>query len=165
MYRKRQLRRCEICGKDFWFRNCHAKRPGRPGRFCSNACRAKGQYGHGNPNITELGIKYGPVAAKLYGAKLRYGMFRRMALEKLSGKPPVCARCGCDDYRILEVNHRNGVSRERRHRENGVILWRMVLKTENSEKYFNVLCKVCNQADYVERAFGIEQKHQIRWVE
>lgn len=154
---------CENCKASFRFRRCYANRPGKPGRFCSIKCRLECMSGINNPNISDLARAVGSKKAKFYKHKQNYQRIRLLALQLLSGnKIPQCSRCECDVFNILEVNHLNGVKRDSKNRY-GVGLWRMVIKLKDeAKKYFNVLCKVCNQLDYIERQFGVKG-HTIVW--
>jgi hypothetical protein len=75
-----------------------------------------------------------------------------------------CARCGCDDLRILEVNHKPGTPKAATHRS-GIMLWKAIATRRLDPAGFNLLCKVCNIADYVERKWpGLSGACSVTWT-
>ncbi len=71
-----------------------------------------------------------------------------------------CAMCGCDDTRFLEINHIKGGGRkeqkgfkEKDHNisTNFVML---IHKGIRGVEDLNLLCRVCNSIDHLERQFG-----------
>jgi len=155
---KQVQKTCERCGDDFLVRQCYldraTRRGQRAGRYCSVACRRKPEL----LSFTEHSLRREPRA---YQQKKAYAKLRLEVLTLLSSGKPECERCGCPEISILEVNHRRGGGNK--HRECGARLWRAVrhLGVAAKEK-FNVLCKICNQADYVSRQFGLNNFH-ISW--
>ena len=80
---------------------------------------------------------------------------RRAELLDLLGGP-VCARCGCTEPGVLQVNHRNGGgAREIRElaRKTRFTIWllRALRSGERRAEDYDVLCAVCNILDHVER--------------
>lgn len=64
-----------------------------------------------------------------------------------------CVRCGCDDWRLLEVNHKNGGGRKELGIHSHAFQWAVVMgrrKTDDLE----ILCRPCNAIHYLERKFG-----------
>lgn len=160
---KQEQRICKTCGKKFWFRLCYAKRPGKPGTYCSNSCRAKQLYGQYNPNISELGKVIGPKAAKGYRYKERQQAIRLEAITLL--RPELtCCICGCDRYEMLEINHIFGKTEERKT-ESGYRLWQLVIKLkEKAKEQFDVRCSICNWLNWIERKFMLNgTEYTIVW--
>jgi len=77
--------------------------------------------------------------------------------EYLGGKK--CIRCGSTFPEVLEVNHKNmGGSKEKRERfTNPYRLYNDILKNKRKNE-FNVLCKLCNIAHYLEKRYGLKYK-------
>lgn len=68
---------------------------------------------------------------------------------------PICANCGCDDIRILEVNHVYGGGAEERKKLGGqAILIKHLLDGTRDTDDLNVLCKVCNWLHHLRLKFG-----------
>ena len=66
-----------------------------------------------------------------------------------------CASCGQTDDRTLEINHKNGGG----GKEYGRLGWKVVmLRVLKHPADYNVLCRVCNAADYLKRVFGVSYK-------
>ena len=88
----------------------------------------------------------------------RRAKFRLTVLQKISGKiKPVCNRCGCDDFRCLEINHINGGGcKEFREREilGGSKFYRLILTGQRKIEDLNILCRPCNNLEHLERRFG-----------
>ena len=70
-----------------------------------------------------------------------------------------CAMCGCDDTRFLEINHIKGGGRKehkgRKKTEHSSTNFVMLIhKGERGVEDLNLLCKVCNSIDHLERVYG-----------
>lgn len=160
--KKQEQRHCKQCGKGFWFRMCYAKRPGSPGSFCSNSCRASARYYFGgNPQPRGDG-SYG-TKRKQHAKQLeRYQLARTQALEKLGRlwqTAVACINCGCDYLPVLQVNHRSVF----KSRQCGAPLWRKVIKMPDVEvkEAFDIRCQVCNWAYHHQKENGL--MYQILW--
>jgi len=71
-----------------------------------------------------------------------------------------CAMCGCDDTRFLEVNHIKGGGRkeqrgfkEEDHDFSHNII-SLIYKGKRGVEDLNLLCRVCNSIDHLERVYG-----------
>jgi len=71
-----------------------------------------------------------------------------------------CAMCGCDDTRLLEVNHIKGggkkeqqTFKEDNHRSSQNIIM-LIHKDKKDTEDLNLLCRVCNSIDHLERVYG-----------
>jgi hypothetical protein len=66
-----------------------------------------------------------------------------------------CARCGCDVVSMLEINHKNGGGyRERMAVGGRTPFLRRIARGERSADDLELLCRVCNATDHVERTTG-----------
>ncbi len=86
--------------------------------------------------------------------KIKTRKVRVAVLNIISGGNPHCVRCGCDDIRLLEINHKNGGGgQEKQKTSPGTFHWNIYTgkrKTDDLE----VLCKVCNAWHYLELKYG-----------
>ncbi len=76
-------------------------------------------------------------------------------LNVISNNNPHCVRCGCDDIRLLEINHKNGGGRKDTH--NGkcsIAFYRDIYKGKREIDDLELLCKVCNSWHYLELKYG-----------
>jgi len=71
-----------------------------------------------------------------------------------------CAMCGCDDIRLLEINHIIGGGHKEQQRlkktdhnlsQNFTML---IHKGKRGTEDLNLLCRVCNSIDHLERVYG-----------
>ena len=87
--------------------------------------------------------------------RIRNAKRRIEILNVISGNNPVCVRCGCDDVRLLEINHKDGGgTQELRH---GKKVWRFlddILKGRRKTDDLELLCRVCNAEHYLELKYG-----------
>jgi len=88
--------------------------------------------------------------------------YAKIKLEVLARIDPAmkCAMCGCDDTRFLEVNHIKGGGNKELQRfkktdhnlsQNFTML---IHKRKRGTEDLNLLCRVCNSIDHLERAYG-----------
>jgi len=66
-----------------------------------------------------------------------------------------CAMCGCDDTRLLEVNHIKGGGNK--EHKNPKVTRNMILLIYNGKRGvedLNLLCRACNSLDHLERVYG-----------
>ncbi len=84
-------------------------------------------------------------------ARKWYRNYRKQAFFKVSGSiTPCCVRCGCDDVRLLEINHKNGGGGK--ERLNG--LTRAVATGARQTDDLELLCRPCNAIHALELRFG-----------
>jgi len=90
------------------------------------------------------------------------GYHTKMRLGVLAKIDPImkCAMCGCDDTRFLEVNHIKGggkkeqeIFKEDDHRSSQNIIM-LIHKDKRGTEDLNLLCRVCNSIDHLERVYG-----------
>jgi len=71
-----------------------------------------------------------------------------------------CANCGCDDTRFLEVNHIKGGGRKEqksfKKKDHNVStnFVMLILRGKRGVEDLNLLCRVCNSIDHLERVYG-----------
>lgn len=75
-----------------------------------------------------------------------------------------CVNCGCNDHRILEINHINGggTSEVKKGQYTRQFL-RSVLSGDRQIDDLNLLCKICNAEHFVKLKFGIDN-FKISWI-
>jgi hypothetical protein len=83
------------------------------------------------------------------------------------GGPLICAHCGCDDLRLIEINHRNGGGvKERRVGGNftGINFYAAIVNRTRTTEDLELTCRLCNARHYLERKVP-ETKGRIliRW--
>lgn len=83
---------------------------------------------------------------------------RLHALQKICGKEvPECKYCRCDDIRILQVNHKNGTTKERKI--NGKMILdniNTILSGKQKIDDLEVTCILCNWNYFIKKRFGID---------
>jgi len=78
-----------------------------------------------------------------------------------------CARCGCDDWRLLEINHLNGGGCQefKTHPHGPGPLYKAILDGKRSVVDLNLLCGPCNRLEYFERRFlDVVGRTEIKWT-
>lgn len=88
---------------------------------------------------------------------------RRRLCFKISGSnEPRCVRCGCDDMRLLEINHKNGGGNtEMQKGKNSNQFYAAILKGERPVDDLELLCKPCNAIHYLETKYGPLPLHVV----
>lgn len=82
----------------------------------------------------------------------RWQRQRRMAMLKVSPNLQ-CSKCGCENIRILEINHKNGGGNKefKQFYDNDVRkFWRAIISGQRKTDDLDLRCKVCNIVHYVE---------------
>ena len=84
----------------------------------------------------------------------------KLKVLALVGKGEIkCNKCGHNDIRILEVNHKSGGGhKEITSFKSNAQMYRNIAKGKRITSDLSILCRVCNAADFVERKFGIKFK-------
>lgn len=86
----------------------------------------------------------------------RHVKVRLQALRMIAGTDKLqCIRCGCDDVRLLEINHKNGggvKDQENRGGSNGIS--QAIVSGRRGVEDLEILCRPCNAIDYLERRYG-----------
>jgi hypothetical protein len=71
------------------------------------------------------------------------------------GNNPICIRCGCDDPRFLEINHKNGGgSKETRGTSKRQKFETAILSGARPIDDLEILCRACNAIHFLELKFG-----------
>lgn len=98
---------------------------------------------------------------KIYNKKYKelgkkYREERRLkVLNIISEDNPHCVRCGCDDIRLLEINHKNGGGAK--ETQGGILATKFYNDIRNGKRKtddLEILCKICNAQHYLELKFG-----------
>lgn len=90
-----------------------------------------------------------------YSAAVRDRLRRRVFFRVSGSIVPRCARCGCDDVRLLELNHRNGGgAKELRAIGSQRKLQYAIATGKRPVDDLEVLCKPCNAIHALELKYG-----------
>lgn len=85
-------------------------------------------------------------------------LLRKRAFYKITkGADYKCARCGCDDIRLLEINHKYGNGYKERA-SNNFNAWKFLMDIatdKRSVEDLELLCRPCNAVHFLERKFGL----------
>ena len=92
--------------------------------------------------------------------RIQHRRVREAAMDKLGGR--TCSNCGCDQFKILEINHILGGGRKALKETQNRQLYRSIVNDKVNLNEYNVLCRVCNALHYVEIVLGIKG-HQVAW--
>jgi len=80
---------------------------------------------------------------------------RIKAFKKIQEKIE-CVRCGCNDIRLLEINHKNGGGRQTDFKNNrgGAYMVQAIVKDIRKTNDLEILCRPCNNIHYLEMKYG-----------
>lgn len=96
-------------------------------------------------------------------AYIKYNKKQRLKALNLVGKDKiVCTRCGCDDYRLLEINHINGGGAIEYKKFN----YRLTQAIASGKRNINgleLLCKPCNGIHALELKYKEEIPLMVIW--
>lgn len=87
------------------------------------------------------------------GKKKRLLIKRRVFFNIAGSIYPRCVRCGCNDMRLLEVNHKDGGGRQEFKRK-GQGFYLDVANGRRPTDDLEILCRPCNAIHYLESRFG-----------
>ena len=75
-----------------------------------------------------------------------------------------CVRCGCDDFRFLEINHKNGGGRMEVKKEKNLrsALCRRIISGKRKPNDLEILCRPCNHIHFLEKKY--KEKIPLRVV-
>lgn len=94
--------------------------------------------------------------------KAEYERLRRN-MRRLFGSK--CAYCGCDDPRILELNHVNGKGAEDRRKRSMHHIIRDILNGKRNRNDFELTCSLCNILHYIRRRFPeLANQFKVTWA-
>jgi len=120
------------------------------------------EYARKHPDRKIGMIKYDNKYKKERG-KVSRDRVRKTNFNIISNNNPVCANCGCDDIRLLEINHINGGGNKELLKGKGSnsFAWDIYMGRRKTDD-LNLLCRPCNALDHLERIFG-EIPIRILW--
>jgi predicted nucleic acid-binding Zn-ribbon protein len=83
-------------------------------------------------------------------------LLRKRVFFRISGTiDPACVRCGCDDFRFLEINHKQGGgSREMQQGKRSAKFYRDIANGVRPTEDLEILCRPCNAIHALELRFG-----------
>lgn len=83
-------------------------------------------------------------------------IFKKRLFFRVSGLiHPKCVRCGCDDIRLIEVNHKFGGGNK--EYQKGKKVWKVhqdIVRFRRKTDDLELLCKPCNAIHYLEMKYG-----------
>lgn len=95
-------------------------------------------------------------------SRTHHARVRRRALFKVGGSiKPKCIRCGCDDSRLLEINHKELVGRNREHTGHG--FFTAIVNGTYQVIGLEILCRPCNAIHYLEKKLGEPLPIKVIW--
>ena len=76
-------------------------------------------------------------------------------LNIISDSNVCCIKCGCDDIRLLEINHKNGGgNKELQKGKQSIRFYDDILEGIRKTDDLELLCRICNNRHYLELKFG-----------
>ena len=89
---------------------------------------------------------------------------RRISVLKKVQNYINCVRCGCDDYRLLEINHKNGGGKKelKNFQKYGRSIEEVIRRGWRETDDLELLCRPCNQIHYLERKYG-SLPIEVKW--
>ena len=87
---------------------------------------------------------------------------KKRAMELIGGAK--CSRCGCDVIEFLEFNHIDGGGCKEIKKGKHVYMADRLLSGKRSPNGLDILCRICNALDFLERKNKEQSKRfKIRW--
>ena len=81
--------------------------------------------------------------------------YREIAMQVIGHGKTECVRCGCDDKRLLEINHKNGGGgKEMEAGKKSHQFYRNIARLKRGTDDLELLCRVCNAHHYLETRYG-----------
>lgn len=78
-----------------------------------------------------------------------------MVWGKISNNEFICNKCGCDDLRLLEINHiKGGGRKEQKMYGGGEGIYNKIIQGERPTDDLELLCRICNAHHYLELKYG-----------
>jgi predicted RNA-binding Zn-ribbon protein involved in translation (DUF1610 family) len=80
---------------------------------------------------------------------------RKVVFNIISNNNPKCENCGCDDVRLLEINHKDGGGNKelQNGKRTNVFMWDIYMGRRKTND-LNLLCRPCNALHFLELKFG-----------
>lgn len=89
---------------------------------------------------------------------------RRRVLEIVGRGHIQCKRCGCNDIRVLEINHVNADGRSETSGRSAIFV-NKILNGSRSVDDLEILCKPCNSIHYIEHKYpDLEGRLIVVWT-
>ena len=89
--------------------------------------------------------------------------FRKKILQKIN-RHLKCERCNCDDWRFLEINHKDGYGeKDRRVFGRGASFLSKINCGQRSTDDLELLCRPCNAIHYLELKYKRPLPMQVVW--
>jgi hypothetical protein len=86
----------------------------------------------------------------------------RNAILAILGK--VCASCGIDDFRVLQVDHVKGNGATQRKTHGGATYAKILAEIKSDSVDYQILCANCNTIKRYEEKEFTPRKHEGEWV-
>jgi len=92
-------------------------------------------------------------------------MRRRAFFKICRSVTPKCVRCGCDDFRLLEINHKIACSEDARERRtrSGQNICKCIVNGSRTVDDLELLCRPCNAIHYLEHKLGGPLPIKVIW--
>ena len=131
--------------------------------FCPKCGRKKdarnrkgwaGRYFKNNPERQKKLEKWNKLHRKETSKKANQNA-RKSALMLVGNGNVFCLYCGCDDVKILEINHKNGQGNKelQKGKYASKFYWDIIMLRRKTDD-LNILCKICNALHYLELKYG-----------
>src|SRR5271155_256030 len=80
------------------------------------------------------------------------------------GGPIVCSHCGCDDIRVIEINHVNGGGTKEIRLVGNQRLYKLIVDGMRAVDDLDLACRVCNALFFVEMKFPeLKGRFQVKY--
>ena len=102
-----------------------------------------------------------PERVKLARRK-QYITRKKRAMDKVGGA--ICKRCGCDELDFLEFNHKNGGGCKEYKKTKYAPMTDKILTHKRNIDDLEILCRVCNALEFLERKNNKQsKKFEVKW--
>lgn len=111
-------------------------------------------YNQKHPERIEKYKEYHKKHSKERG-KINRERVKKVVFNLISNNNPICNNCGCDDVRLLEINHIvGGGNKELQNgKRTNVFMWDIYMGRRETMD-LNLLCRACNALHYLELKYG-----------
>jgi len=90
--------------------------------------------------------------SKKYRLDLHLKALKKIALDK--NIPLICPICGCDDIKILEINHLLHNGNQERKNLKDYKFYREIIEGTRSTEDLDIRCRICNYIYFLEHKSG-----------
>lgn len=130
-------------------------------RFCNSCQKAKQINNFQIPNKNRKGLHYRRICntcladknKKWKKQKTKYRFYNKIKIMKLIQTEIKCVRCGCDDIKFLEINHKDGGG-GKEYRNRYYQFYQDVMSGKRKTEDLELLCRPCNHIHYLEMKYG-----------